>query len=164
MFARPALPKQWHAWVNATWCTKSKRVEFEVLVTEARQCEHFVPSHCLRSHATFESEVTEKLRMPRVTTTVMNTLLVKSHTLFLPELSEGQLVEDGHHALEEWPVVQPIRNTKCCSLQITRSSSEHDRNSGERSDPAWLDERHQVPGTRIVESCATVRLRLAALG
>ena len=35
------------------------------------------------------------------TPTVMNTLLVKSHTLFLPELSESQLVEDGRHALEE---------------------------------------------------------------
>ena len=50
------------------------------------------------------------------------------------------------------------------SAKSRGSSSEHDRNSGERSDPAWLDERHQVPGTRIVESCATVGLRLAALG
>ena len=32
---------------------KRKRVEFEVLVPEARQCEHFVPSHCLRSNAKF---------------------------------------------------------------------------------------------------------------
>ena len=31
----------------------------------------------------------------------MNTLLVKFHTLFLPELSEGQLMEDGHRVLEE---------------------------------------------------------------
>ena len=31
----------------------------------------------------------------------MNTLLVKFHTLFLPELSEGPLMADGHHDLEE---------------------------------------------------------------
>ena len=31
----------------------------------------------------------------------MNTLLVKFHTLFLPELSEGPLMADGHHVLEE---------------------------------------------------------------
>ena len=31
----------------------------------------------------------------------MNTLLVKFHTLCLPELSEGPLMADGHHVLEE---------------------------------------------------------------
>ena len=31
----------------------------------------------------------------------MNTLLVKFHTLFLPELSEGPLMADGRHVLEE---------------------------------------------------------------
>ena len=34
----------------------------------------------------------------------MNTLLVKFHTLLLPELSEGPLIADGHHVFEE-PVV-----------------------------------------------------------
>ena len=31
----------------------------------------------------------------------MNTLLVRIHMLFLPELSEGPLMADGHHVLEE---------------------------------------------------------------
>ena len=33
--------------------------------------------------------------------TVMSTLLVKFHTLFLPELSEGHLLASGYHVLEE---------------------------------------------------------------
>ena len=45
--------------------------------------------------------------------TVVNTLLVKFHTLFLPELSEGPLMASGYHVLEEVASSSP-RDAQLC--------------------------------------------------
>ena len=49
---------------SATWCTKSNRVELRSTGPRGSPIRTFRASHCLRSNAKFESEGTEKLRMP----------------------------------------------------------------------------------------------------